>query len=661
MFERLHFDFETMSAVDLKACGADVYARHPSTDILCFAYKFDDGPTLLVKRGEILPPLIRHHVEQGGLFTAHNFSFEFLIWNYVCVPKYGWPRLSPEQGRCTVAMAYAMGLPGSLEKAAAAAGITQQKDMAGSRVMMQLSQPRTTDPLTWWEEAEFPEKYQKLYDYCVQDVKVEHELELRLLPLSSAEQETWVLDSKINQRGVRIDVESATKAITIVEMEQRRLNEEMQKVTGNQVASCTATAQLTEWIRGQGVDVEGVAKNDVTELIDTPGTPAIVLRAVRLRQEAAKSSTAKLKAMINGLCADGKVRGMFQYHGAAATGRWAGRRIQFQNLPRPVLGNKDISKVFEIIKNSEKLVNARDQIDLLFGPPMSVIADLIRGMIVPSPENHFIAADFSAIEARVLAWLAGEESVLQVFRTHGKIYEKSASGIYAVPLDKVTKEQRQIGKVAILALGYQGGVGAFQQMAKVYGIKVPDAQADQIKLAWRQANPNIVQYWYDLERAAIAATEQAGQKFQVGAEGRKITYLKNGSFLFCKLPSGRVISYPYPRLEEFETPWGAMKRGLTYMSEDSVTKKWGKQKAYGGLLCENITQAVARDVLAEAMHRLEAAGYPIVMHIHDEIVADVPKHFGSLEDFEKIMAANPSWAKDLPLSAEGWIDARFRK
>ncbi|ASN73063.1 putative DNA polymerase [Ralstonia phage DU_RP_II] len=665
----LHIDLETCSACELRDRGLHNYAADPTTDVHCAAYAFDDEPVEIWLPGQPCPPRVSAHIKSSGRVIAHNFFFEIELTNNVLARKHGWPKLSIEQGACTMAAAYAMGLPGALENAAPALGLAQRKDAAGKRVMLQLAKPRAEGG--FWAPETAPEKFEQLYAYCKQDVEVERALHHRLMELSDDEQRIWQLDYRINQRGIRVDLESIDKAIALVEQEKRRLDEEMLRVTGGVVGKCTEVQVLVKWIRTQGVEMNGLAKADVLDALAGDLPPAVEA-ALRLRKEAAKSSTAKLVAMKERASADGRVRGCFQYHGAA-TGRWAHRGIQPGNMPRPRPGMGE-DEINDVIAN----LHRHAYIDMMYGPTMDAIADSLRGMIVAEPGNDLAAVDFSAIEARVLAWLAGQESVLDIFRTHGKIYEHAAASIYHVPMERVTKGQRQIGKVSVLALGFGGGVGAFQSMARVYGVKVPDAEADEIKSAWRAVHPAIVSYWYDLERAAIRALTDGGVQ-AVGPRGREVKFRKAGSFLWLQLPSKRVLCYPYPELRIVDTPWGEQKEALTYMTElDSTTRKklgnkvlpdpnangnWCRISTYGGSLAENVTQAVAADLLRYSMETLESAGYPITLTVHDEAVVEIASSCDdrTLERIEELMAQTPAWAAGLPVSAEGWRGPRYRK
>lgn len=659
----LHLDFETRSAADLKAVGLDNYARDPSTDVLCMAFAFDDEPVeLSAAPTEYITAtecLLTRHVSTGGLVYAHNAAFELAIWNNVLHKHFGWPELKPEQMRCTMAMAYAMGLPGSLDGAAAALGIEQRKDAKGARVMLQLAKPRKViehrpehDGATGWIEHVWwndPAKLEILYAYCKQDVEVERALHKRMRELSDDEQSLWLLDQKINARGIQIDAEAIDAAIGLVTAEKARLDQAMRDITGNVVAGCTDVAQLTAWLRYKGVSLPGVAKADVTALLDGE-LPDDCRTALLLRQEAAKSSTAKLVAMRDRAGADGRMRGLFQYHGAA-TGRWAGRGPQPHNFPRPTILHEqdDIEDVIAHFGEPEYL-------RVFYGDPMPLTADCMRGMIVAAPGHTLVCCDYSNIEGRVLAWLAGEKWKLDAFRAYDAgtgpdLYLLAYAKGFRVSVDEA-KPFRQVGKVMELALGYGGGVGAFQTMARGYGVKVTDARADELKVAWRSAHTAVTGFWRDLERAAIRAVQEGG----IHRAG-PIAFKVNGSFLWCQLPSKRLLCYPYPEIHEGKFG-GPM---LTYMSVNGVTRKWERCDTYGGSLAENVTQAVARDILAAGLRNAEAVGFPVILHCHDEALAEVPEGTLTLGQLRTAMCAMPAWAAGLPVAAEGWEGLRYRK
>lgn len=368
-----------------------------------------------------------------------------------------------------------------------------------------------------------------------------------------------------------------------------------------------------------------------------------IRRAIELRLSLAKTPSSKYEA-IRVRTEGSRVRGALLYHGAS-TGRWSSTGINLQNMPRPSFDNTDTC--IELFKYRDP-----DTISMLFGDPMEALSSCLRGMITAPEGRRLIVADYSAIEARVLAWLAGQRDVIDVFKSHGKLYEHTAAQIYRIPLDQVTKAQRQIGKVAALALGYQGAVGAFQSMAGNYGLHVEDAQAEQIKNDWREANKNIVQFWYDLDAAAVAAVRD-GEQHSVG----NISFKKSGTFLYCRLPSGRLLAYCQPRVEQGR--FGNDQ--VTYMGINSYSRKWERQHIYGGKWAENVTQAIARDLMAEAMLRVESAGYEVVLSVHDELLAEADDGFGSVEEFEALMCELPTWAKGLPLNAAGFEAKRYRK
>ena len=689
---RAHVDFETRSTVDLKATGIDVYSKDPTTDVWCMAYAFDDEPVKLWVPGEDIPADLAMHVELGEDFIAHNTSFEFHIWNHILAPRYGFPELSIDQCFDTMAMAYAQALPGSLQNAAAAVGLEQDKDMKGHRLMMQMAKPRRVEAdgtLVWWDDAD---RRTKLYDYCRQDVEVERALDAHLRQLPPSELEMWRLDQAINMRGVPIDMEAVLGALKVVADEKDQLDQRMRELTDDWVTGVANSNQLNDWINKRGYETKGVSKDKVVALLDDPDLDDVAREVLTLRQEGNKTSTAKLVAMREAASEDNRVRGVSQYHGAA-TGRWAGRRIQTQNFPRPSLKQHAIDAAFPYLEAGD-----RDGIELMFGPPVEVVSSCLRGMIAAPKGKILRAADWSNIEGRGLAWLSGEDWKLRAFNefdggTGPDLYKLAYGNSFGVDPDDVGSDERQIGKVQELALGYEGGVGAFVSMAKIYGMDVAETYdvvwpkaseeqrhkaedlykssplrtsvtrkaflaADVIKQLWRAAHPATTQFWRDLRDASISAVADPGNAYSAG---RHITFKVQGSFLWCRLPSGRLLSYPYPRLKDTETPWGSTQSALYYKTVNQLTRRWEETHTHGGKLAENVTQAICADILRFALVNLEDENYPVVFHVHDEAICEMDEDFGSLAEMEAIMERTPPWAAGFPIKAEGWEGKRFRK
>lgn len=687
----LHLDFETRSAVDLNEVGVYVYAADESTDVWCAAYAFDDGEVQLWRRGDPIPPDLENHITFGGVMLAHNANFERAIFEYIMGPRYGWPVPETTQWRDTMVMAYAMALPGALEHMGPALNTGFEKDMAGNRLMKAMTRPRRPrkgepkDQRLWRDDAE---SLDRLYAYCRSDVEAERAGDKRLVRLRPFEQDLWHLDCKINDRGVFVDVDLARRNLAIVDAHTAALDKEMAIATDYEVNACSNVNQLKTFLKAKGVVLpetlnkatmamtESLSKDSVTELLSQlpPDHPGV--RPLQLRLEGGKASVDKIDALLNGRSADGRARGLTQFH-AASTGRWGGRRFQPQNIVRPD-EDFDIDGAIDVILKHPTR-KAMDVLDAMYGPPITCVSYTLRGMIAAPPGKKIVAADFNNIEGVTLAWLAGEKPKLEAFRQFfaGKgpdLYLVAASGIYGIPVSQMSKKthpaERQIGKVSELACGYGGGVGAFQTMAVTYGVTVPDAQAEEIKTAWREANPAIRSFWYDVEEAAIRAIDKPGVAVNCGPVAYKVV----GSFLWCRLPSGRALCYPYPKVMPVKAPWGEMKDAVTFKTvpnvsnrkkiiwaDESNTAKWARISTYGGSLVENITQAVARDILAEALVRLERENYPVILHVHDEAVSEVPANFGSAKEYEQIMCELPTWARGLPVAASGFSSERYRK
>ena len=705
----LFIDKETRSPVDLKKAGLGRYARHPLTEVLLMCWAFGDEDFALWHMGHPLPARVRQHVESGGLVVAHHATFELALWNYVMAARHSWPKLRPEQVRCTLAACYSMSLPGALENAAHALGLKITKDAEGRNVMLKMCKPRAfaADGTPVYHDT--PELRARLGAYCVVDGQVEREIYRRVLPLSDQEQRIWTLDQAINNRGVPFDIESINAALKVADVEKERLNDEMGKVTEGVVTACSNVGSLKEWAADYGVIQESLAKAELSELLDFEGLPEPVEQALKLRQSAGRfTSISKLKAIMQREIAR-KVLFLFQYH-AATTGRWAGRGVQPHNFTRDL--PEDPAEVEDILRLLRE--GSTRWLGMMYGEPSIMISKCLRGFIKAVPGNTLMGGDFSAIEGRGIAWLAGEQWKLDAYRQIDAnpdlpdMYERTYATTFGIDANAVTKLQRQVGKVEDLAFGYQGGVGAFRTMGKSAKVTVvkertpaliakaqktgfqlfTEGEVNTIKDGWRDANRAIKQYWWDLEDAAIKAVREPGEITRAGAAGRQVMFRKRGSFLWCRLPSGRTLCYPYPVVytggkfdKQFltfksvpdATVWAIFsawknedpaERGpnTTYIvDEPGNSREWCRVSTYGGKLAENITQAICRDLLAEAMLRVEAAGYPVVLHVHDEIIVEGVFTEADRVKFEAAMSAVPAWAAGFPVSAGCWISERYIK
>lgn len=635
----LRIDLETYSSVDLKTCGVYKYVDSPDFEILLFGYAYDDDPVRVIDLTDFeeLPDYIHHDLfDPLVIKQAFNAAFE-----RTCLANHLGRPMPPEQWRCTAVNALYLGLPNYLEGVAKILGLENQKDTAGKNLIKYFSVPCKATKANGERIRNYPyhdsEKWEQYKAYCGQDVVVEREIS-RVLdkhPVPDSEWRLWALDQQINDHGVQLDPQFVVNAIACDKQYKEKLMAEAMELTG--LSNPNSGTQLKAWLlEAEGMEVESLTKDTVPQLLDQAESD-ITKRVLELRQELSKTSVKKYQAMERAICSDGRVRGLLQFYGAGRTGRWAGRLVQVHNLPRNYLSDLGLARHLLKEGNYELL-------ELLFESVSDVLSQLIRTTFIPSPGGIFRVADFSAIEARVIAWLSGEQWRLDVFNSHGKIYEASASQMFKVPLESIGKGSplRQKGKVAELALGYGGGPNALIQMGAL-DMGIQESELQPLVDAWRTANPAIKMFWKDAERTAIQAVELPGTEIKLH---HGITFQVIGGTLFCNLPSGRKLAYFKARLED-----GTYGKQLGYEGVNDK-KQWSRLRTYGGKLVENIVQAIARDCLAESLLRLDAQGYPIVMHVHDEIIADCTA--GSLEEMCDIMGQPISWAPGLPLRADGF-------
>jgi len=686
----------------LEVVGGWGYSRHPTTVVLVFVYDLKDGRG---KRrwvpGDPNPADIFEHIARGGLFEAYNSFFEWCIWNNVCCRLYGWPALPLQQVRDVMAKASAFTIPGGLALVADALETDARKDDAGTRVMRKVTKPKSPtqkDARQQYTRAEDPELFEILDSYCADDVRAEDAVSLACPDLSPLETEVFLLDQKINARGVYVDVDGVHNCIEIIKLAEAKYNAEVRAITGGAIETADKVPALKKWLASQGVHTSTVTKDWVEAYLGDSGfndsTPE-VRRVLEIRQILGSKSVQKTFALALRYDADGRVRGLFKFCGAGRTWRFAGVGPQPQNLPGdgpPVAqcagcdayraaylwfcpqcfslaAKPDAEWCSDAAEQCLATIATRDlvAVETLWGDPLTAVAGCLRSLFTAAPGHELISSDYSAIEAVVLAVIAGEEWRLEIFQTHGKIYEACQARITGEPLADILAykertgnhhpDRKKFGKIPELASGYGGGLKAWHNFGadKYMG----DSEITANIRKWRKDSPNICKFWYGIEELAIAAVDNPGQRFTYRTKYAEVAYEMVGDVLYCHLPSGRPIPYHSPEISHgfFK---GRATKTLSYLG--LVKKNWVRIETWGGGLTENIVQALARDILVNALLALEAAGYPIVLHVHDEAIAEVPRGLGSIEHFEAVGSVMPRWAKGWPIVMRGgWRGHRFRK
>ena len=655
--KHLSIDIETRSGADIGKTGLYRYAQDKDFRVLLFAYKLDDGPVKIVdlECGEEIPAQILNCLSDPSITKhAYNAAFE-----WYCLNRAGY-HTPLAQWKCTMIHGLYCGYTAGLDATGKAIGLPQdkQKLTTGKALIRYFCVPckptKSNGGRRWNLPRHAPEKWELFKEYCMQDVVTENEILKRLsaFPVPEAEERLWQMDVRMNAFGVRVDTGLISGALAIDGISTRELTDEAVGITG--LSNPNSTGQLLQWLTEQGVQMDNLQKATVEETLGQDTLPQNVRRILEIRQQLGKTSVKKYTAMQTAKCEDDRIRGLTQFYGANRTGRWAGRLVQLQNLPRNYL------KTLDYARNLVKAQNY-EGIRLLYGNVPDTLSQLIRTAFIPSEGHKFVVADFSAIEARVIAWLAGEQWVNEVFATHGKIYEATASQMFHVPIEKIVKGSpeyslRQKGKVATLALGYQGGTSALIAMGDL-NMGLTEEELPDIVTRWRNANPRIRDLWYAVEETALAAMTTAEPQAMHGLIFRLEGDLLYGqSFLTVQLPSGRKLFYPKPFLQE--NRFGKM--AIHYYTVGQQTRKWEVDSTYGGKMTENIVQAIARDCLAETLRRIDRLGLQVVFHVHDEVIIDAPADV-SVDHICSLMAEPIPWAPGLILKGAGFESNYYMK
>lgn len=645
MDKQLAIDIETYSDIDLINCGVYKYTDSDNFEILLFAYAVDDGETKIVDLacGEEIPEEVMDMLfDDTVIKTAFNANFE-----RTCISKHLGINLKPEAWRCTAVQAAMLALPLSLEGVGVVLGLDKQKMSEGKDLIRYFCSPckptKSNGGRTRNLPEDAPEKWELFKTYCIRDVDVEKQIRKKLwkYPIPEREQQLYCLDQRINDRGIMVDRNLVNHAIACDLLYKDTATKRAYELS--ELENPNSVSQLKGWLTKKGIEVDSLAKATVEELVDK--TEGDVQEMLKLRLAMSKTSVKKYEAIDRSVCRENRVHGLLQFFGANRTGRWAGRLVQIHNLPQNHISDLELARGL--------VADGRyDDVEMLYESTPNVLSELIRTAFVAKPGCRFIISDFSAIEARVLAWLAGEQWRIEVFQTHGKIYEASASAMFHVPIEEITKTSplRQKGKISELALGYGGSVGAMTAMGALK-MGLSEEELPSLVTTWRNANPHITQFWWAVDEAAVKAVRDK-KPSRVG----RVAFEYSSGILFVTLPSGRKLSYVKPKM-------GVNKFGREGITYEGIgeSKKWMRLETYGPKLVENIVQAASRDILAEAMLRLEKEGFDIVCHVHDEVVLEVPEGVSSVEEINQIMAVNPEWTDGLPLSAAGFESPFYKK
>lgn len=647
--QKISIDIETFSDVDLIRCGVYKYADSPDFEMLLFAYAADDGDVHIIDiaGSEELPEEIIQAIKSDTVVkTAYNAQFERVcLSRYLKLPEGEY--LNPQSWYCTAVQAAELALPLSLADVGSVLGLERQKMTEGKELIKYFCVPckptKSNGNRTRNRPCHDINKWETFKKYCMRDVDVERQIadKLKMYPISDEEHRLYVLDQIINDRGVLVDSELAEQAVKLNSIQTAVAVEQAYMITG--LENPNSVTQLKQWLKENGVEIESLSKKAVKSLADE--TDGDVSEMLKLRLLMAKTSVKKYEAVIRSVCRDNRVHGMMRFCGANRTGRWSGNILQPQNLPQNHL--PDLTLARDIVKDGDF-----EMLDMMFGNVPNVLSELIRTVLIPKPNHRFIVADFSAIEARVLAWIAGEQWRIDTFKNGGDIYCASASKMFKVPVEKhgVNGELRQKGKISELACGYGGSVGALKNMGAVE-MGVQENELQGLINDWRNANPRIVRFWYEVGNAAMKATKE-----KTTVPLGKLVFAYERGILFIRLPSGRRLSYIKPRI-------GTNRFGgdsITYMGINSA-KKWDRLETFGGKLTENIVQGTARDLLANALINAANAGYDTVFHVHDEIICEVPNGYGSVDELCRLMCIKPDWADGLPLNADGFECEYYKK